>query len=42
MAAGDVENGLQGGPCQPAGRVPPAGEEPMPLAPPVITATLPS
>jgi polyhydroxybutyrate depolymerase len=32
MAAGDVENGLQGGPCQPAGRVPPAGEEPMPLA----------
>ena len=32
MAAGDVENGLQGGPCQPAGRVAPPGEEPMPLA----------
>jgi poly(3-hydroxybutyrate) depolymerase len=32
MAAGDVENGLQGGPCQPAGRTVPPGEEPMPLA----------
>lgn len=32
MAAGDVENGLQGGPCQPAGRVAPSGEEPMPIA----------
>lgn len=32
MAAGDVENGLQGGPCQPDGRTVPPGEEPMPLA----------